>query len=315
MLRESLGRILDRYLSAATEPFKDHELARFLRHDFPRALSDLVQDKRRYRVAGSAGQSTWADSPWVAVLDILITSSPQRGFYVAYVFPGDMRGVYLSLQQGITDLRLGSGDRQAKERLNAEAAKCRSQLGSLPPRLRLTTINLATQSPSRRSAFYEAGNVCAIYYDARSIPSEDVLVSDYHLLLSLYERLVEQKNREEASVQVGYEGLPLKKLLDDVTNMKMHQRYERNPQLARKVKRILGYTCQACGFRFGDFYGPLGADYIEAHHLVPRSELRGQIVSLDPGSDFAVLCSNCHSMIHRYDEPHDVEAFRALITP
>lgn len=56
-------------------------------------------------------------------------------------------------------------------------------------------------------------------------------------------------------------------------------------------------TCQACGFAFGDKYGKIGKDYIEAHHTIPVSELKpGGKTKL---SDIALVCSNCHRMLHR----------------
>jgi len=313
MLRESLKVVLDGYLHAKTESFTNHALAYFIKHDFPKDLSSLIGNKQSYKLTGSAGQTKWTDCPWVATLNTLITESPQRGFYVVYLFSEDMTGAYLSLNQGITDLRIAFGI-QAKNILISQAAKYRSQVSPIPPRLRLTSINLAAKSSSTRSAFYQSGNICAIYYDAADIPSESVLVADYNLMLSLYERLVEQKNREEASIQLGQEGLPQNKLIEDLTNMKMHERIDRNPRLSYKVKKILGYTCQVCGFNFQNFYGPLGIGYIESHHLIPISQLKGQVISLDPSKDFAVLCSNCHRMIHKFDRPHDIQAFKTLLT-
>ena len=106
---------------------------------------------------------------------------------------------------------------------------------------------------------------------------------------------------------------PHDELIEDLTNMKMHERIDRNPRLSYKVKKILGYTCQVCGFNIYNFYGPLRSDYIECHHLVPISQLKGQVVSLDPSRDFAVLCSNCHSIIHKYNKPHDIQAFKDMV--
>ena len=312
MLREHLSAVLNGYSRAKAEIFTGHELARFIRNGLPQALSRLAEDNPRYRFLASAGQSRWADCPWAAVLNILITSSPERGFYVAYLFRKDMNGVYLSLHQGVTGLRGDSGSR-AKQRLSLEAARCRSQLGPLAPRLSATPLNLAAESPSSRSAFYEAGNICAIYYDASNLPSDETLISDYHVLLSLYESLIESKNREEAAIQLGWQGSLSVELVEDLAAIQMHERIERCPTLSRKVKRILGYTCQACGFDFERFYGPLGAGYVEAHHLIPRSQLRGQRIAWNPARDFAVLCSNCHRIIHRYDRPQDIQGFKSLI--
>lgn len=44
-------------------------------------------------------------------------------------------------------------------------------------------------------------------------------------------------------------------------------------------------------------YGEVGKDFIECHHTVPVSELtEGMKTKL---SDMALVCSNCHRMLHR----------------
>lgn len=55
--------------------------------------------------------------------------------------------------------------------------------------------------------------------------------------------------------------------------------------------------CQACEFDFEKEYGEIGVDFIEAHHSLPLSEMKdGHITKID---DFAMLCPNCHRMIHK----------------
>jgi 5-methylcytosine-specific restriction protein A len=312
MLREPILRVLNEYPSAKSEEFHGHPLADFLRHDFPSQISNLTTDKKRYVCRGSAGRGKWTDCPWTATLNTLVTESPQRGYYLVYLFREDMTGVYLSLNQGITDLRNAHGA-AARDILVSHASLYRSQIYPIPPRFSLRSIDLATTSPSTRSAFYESGNICATYYSQGEVPVDDVLISDYSLLLSLYERLIQRQNLESAAVQLGEMGSQQDRFIEDLANLRMHERIDRNPKLSAKVKSILGYTCQACGFDFSRVYGPLGVGFIEAHHLVPLSQLKDQVISLDPSKDFAVLCSNCHSMIHRFEKPHDAQAFRALL--
>jgi len=78
--------------------------------------------------------------------------------------------------------------------------------------------------------------------------------------------------------------------------------FARNPQLVRDAKRKLGYICQVCKFNFEHKYGDLGREYIEVHHLDPlserpkaewREELKTRLDRV------AVVCSNCHRIIHR----------------
>ena len=53
----------------------------------------------------------------------------------------------------------------------------------------------------------------------------------------------------------------------------------------------------ACGFDFAAAYGDRGEGFIEAHHKVPVSQMReGDKTQVQ---DIAMLCSNCHRMIHR----------------
>lgn len=75
-------------------------------------------------------------------------------------------------------------------------------------------------------------------------------------------------------------------------------RYERSPILRKRAIQIHGTTCMACAFNFYNFYGERGKDYIEVHHLIPLSTLEEEF-EINPATDMAVVCSNCHRMIHR----------------
>jgi len=100
--------------------------------------------------------------------------------------------------------------------------------------------------------------------------------------------------------------------LTEIRRYRMHRKIERNSSASIQAKRLHGTTCQACGFDFRSKYGPLGQGYIEAHHLKPMSSLaEGIPVTYDVKTDFAVLCANCHRMIHRTEEPADIVSFRA----
>jgi predicted HNH restriction endonuclease len=52
-----------------------------------------------------------------------------------------------------------------------------------------------------------------------------------------------------------------------------------------------------CAFDFAATYGPLGEGYIECHHTMPLSELAS--AKRTRVQDVALVCSNCHRMIHR----------------
>lgn len=74
-------------------------------------------------------------------------------------------------------------------------------------------------------------------------------------------------------------------------------RYERDPMLRGQAIAIHGLDCMACGFNFEIAYGGLGVGYAEVHHMIPLAEAGSR--QTDPNTDLAVLCANCHRMVHR----------------
>jgi hypothetical protein len=92
--------------------------------------------------------------------------------------------------------------------------------------------------------------------------------------------------------------------------------FARNSGLVTAAKDHHGYVCQVCGFDFCATYGGLGRHYIECHHKSPLSErpeeeqLDGAATGLD---DVAVVCSNCHRMLHRRRPALSVEELKAVL--
>lgn len=96
---------------------------------------------------------------------------------------------------------------------------------------------------------------------------------------------------------------------------RVHRRRERDPALRRqKEKQALArhgrLRCEVCDFDFAEVYGPRGAGYFECHHVVPlhvSGETKTRL------ADLAVLCANCHRMIHRSREWLTPDELRHLV--
>ena len=92
-------------------------------------------------------------------------------------------------------------------------------------------------------------------------------------------------------------------------------RYERSPKNRKAAIEIHGKKCMACGFDFEKVYGPLGKNFIEVHHTKPLSSVDEEVV-VDSEKDLVVLCSNCHSMIHRKkDHVLTLEELKKTLNP
>jgi len=97
---------------------------------------------------------------------------------------------------------------------------------------------------------------------------------------------------------------------------RLHKVRERNAQLVKRKKEAVRaktgkLACEACGFDFAEKYGKLGDGFAECHHTVPVSELDHE--NKTKLSDLAIVCSNCHSMLHRARPVLTVEALRAVV--
>ncbi|MBR5246521.1 MAG: HNH endonuclease [Clostridia bacterium] len=86
--------------------------------------------------------------------------------------------------------------------------------------------------------------------------------------------------------------------------LKKHLTKERNPKLISRAKKIFAEKhnnqlyCEICGFNFNEKYASLGDGFIEAHHIKPVSQMEED--EKTKISDLVMVCSNCHSMIHRH---------------
>ena len=97
---------------------------------------------------------------------------------------------------------------------------------------------------------------------------------------------------------------------------RLHRYRERNTTLVkRKKKKVLAeqnaLLCEACGFDFQTVYGDRGDGFIECHHTQPLSESASEVNT--KLADLALVCSNCHKMIHRRRPWLSVEGLSQLI--
>ncbi|MGZ5051385.1 MAG: HNH endonuclease [Methylobacter sp.] len=94
---------------------------------------------------------------------------------------------------------------------------------------------------------------------------------------------------------------------------KQHRYLERDGKIARKAKaQRLAKTgkleCEVCQLDFAACYGEIGHGFIEAHHKTPVAKLDG--IKRTKIEDLALVCSNCHRMLHRGDSLLTVEQLK-----
>jgi hypothetical protein len=86
--------------------------------------------------------------------------------------------------------------------------------------------------------------------------------------------------------------------------------FVRNPNLAKAAKATHGLRCMVCNFDFEETYGSLGKDFIECHHLDPMALDQERHTT---ANDIAVVCSNCHRMIHRGGKLRTISEMKEIV--
>ncbi|GAB3494028.1 hypothetical protein GCM10027341_09690 [Spirosoma knui] len=123
----------------------------------------------------------------------------------------------------------------------------------------------------------------------------------HQLALTIRESVKDEETRTNISQVEGSEDESYS-AREGAIILKLHKYRERDRSLVKKKKdsvlKKVGYlACEVCSFRYDQVYGPLGVGYIECHHTKP-------VYLMKPNestylTDLALVCANCHRMLHR----------------
>lgn len=296
--------------------FKDSPIAAFVQTTLPLSIEAALGDRAEaYLVQASAGQGGWTHTPWAVLLDPAVTSSVEEGFYVVYLLSKGGNRLYLTLNQGCTSLKDEAGLSTARERLEQRAAIMWSRASAHAKHLRPIRMDLSVTSKVWRGKLYERGAVAGIEYQLASLPSEALMRAHLDEALQLYGVIKRAGGWDAEDVLLAeMKSDDAGKTLEQAKRYKQHRAIERQSNHSKRVKKALGTRCMGCNFELRELYGEKAEGVIDAHHLTPLASLEdGSRVTFDPKRDFAVLCPNCHRVIHRLADPSDLDGLRAEI--
>ena len=89
------------------------------------------------------------------------------------------------------------------------------------------------------------------------------------------------------------------------------RKYERSRYNRALGLKYYGFMCRGCGDKLEEKYGPVGANVIHVHHIVPVSLMHGAY-QLNPIKDLIPLCPNCHNIVHRKNPPMSIKELNLL---
>ena len=298
-LRSALHKVAQGFPVEKKKPLKGNEFADYVRSDLKQIFESVVL-RQDLRIKASVGAGNWAEIPWIGLFNEQITTSATHGIYVVFLYSADAKDLYLCLGQGVTSVKQEFGKEQKRELLR-RAELLRSRVPEHSNAFRSGPINLNGTTTLARE--YNDAVSFYIHYETDLLPGDDNLEADLYEMLRLYDLAIERggtDNIETFSSFVSDADDRDELTIEEKRAYVRHSRIERNTSASKKAKAAKEAICEGCGFNFKKTYGEHGDGYIEAHHLIPLHTLPfGQAVSMDPVTDFALLCANCHRMVHR----------------
>ena len=184
-LKEVIEKIVNEYVPAKQEPFAGHSMGAFFRSEIPNAIyNTAIVDSDHYLIAGSVGQGNWATVPWICIYDKTITTSATKGVYIVYLLEKEGNSLYLTFNQGCTEIRNTHSKRETIQIMRDKATEIASKIDS---RGFLTDENINLGSGLTELAeLYQRGTIFYKEYKKGSIPSEEELRADLSKMMEIY---------------------------------------------------------------------------------------------------------------------------------
>lgn len=152
-----------------------------------------VRERGELVVSASVGMGNWAAVPWIAFMDSRETATTQEGVYCVYLFREDMSGVYLTFNQGVTQLTRDLGWRVAETRLRETVVSLRGRYGSLAEEGFSLGDDIDLRAHGDLGQMFEVSTIAHKFYAAGQVPSDEELESDLDSVLDVYSRYVAEK--------------------------------------------------------------------------------------------------------------------------
>jgi 5-methylcytosine-specific restriction protein B len=198
-IQEGLETILDGYIPVReSEPFNSRNVIAETFEQIARILraTDAVRKRPTIKTVISYGKGNWANVPWIAFLDDRETTTTQHGVYAVFLFKDDGAGVYLTYNQGVTDIIKAQGRQKGQEQLQQLAKERRVECAWLSDRGFLLDNSISLSQDTGLGRDYEASTIAHKLYLKGAVPNDEAILNDLESVLAAYDQYVGHKTVE-----------------------------------------------------------------------------------------------------------------------
>ena len=129
--------------------------------------------------------------PWIALLNTRITKSTQEGIYIVCLIATELDRIFLTLNQGTTNLVRELGQREAQKRMLDVANRSRAAIGDLAASGFVLDNKISLGGDSWLAKNYEIGTIAHYDFGATDIPDDERMNALLKTALDAYDRAVD----------------------------------------------------------------------------------------------------------------------------
>ena len=142
-----------------------------------------------FHINWSIGKGGWARVPWLAVFHQDETHTTQKGVYVIYLFREVMQGIYLTLNQGVTNsLDTHETGEKRYHKLHSKADQIRDRVPELEKQGFQLDNKIDLKATSALGKSYSHSTIAHKYYPLGELPDDKTLLSDLDAALGAYQK-------------------------------------------------------------------------------------------------------------------------------
>ena len=218
-LNSVVTKILNEYVPAKKETFAGHQMGSFFRTDIPLAIYGTgIVSSGPFLITGSVGQGNWAMIPWVCIFDRKITNTATKGIYIVYLLSKDGKSLYLSFNQGCTDIRKNNSKKDTIRIMHAKAEAIRKQIDNRG--FHADNDAKLGDGLTELGELYQEGMIFYKEYRKGNVPDESELQDDLRRMMDIYTEYVNGKQEDSTVIEKeeGEEQLSTKETLESIKN-------------------------------------------------------------------------------------------------
>lgn len=194
-MKDYLIYIMDHYIEAKTNAsVRKKVVQNFVQLTDEIKSMQSINSRSELKAKFSIGAGSMAYVPWLAILNTTHTTTPQKGVYIVILFRADMKGLYVTFNQGIGKSPEKTPTASDIERVHKKALMLRKKYPGLSSYGFFLDDEINLEGVSVAAKGYEKSTIAYKYYGRESLPTSKEIENDINHLLDAYDSFISEQS-------------------------------------------------------------------------------------------------------------------------